>query len=63
MSVSERPHEYALLRWIDLESTKIKTNLKNPKVLLCSFFAEWCPNCHYDAITIQKLFSNYEAMG
>ena len=87
MSTSERPHEYALLRWIDLESTKIderlisiltdfelgdlhnkkakiiKTNLKYPKVLLCSFFAEWCPNCHYDAITIQKLFSNYEAMG
>jgi len=87
MSISERPHEYALLRWIDLESTKIderlmsilpdfelgdlhnkktniiKTNLNNPKVLLCSFFAEWCPNCHYDAITIQKLFSNYEAMG
>ena len=83
MSISERPHEYALLRWIDLESTKIderlisilpdfelgdlhnkktniiKTNLKNPKVLLCSFFAEWCANCHYDAITIQKLFSNY----
>ena len=87
MSISERPHEYALLRWIDLESTKIderlisiltdfelgdlhnkktniiKSNLKSPKVLLYSFFAEWCPNCHYDAITIQKLFSNYEVMG
>ena len=82
MSISERPHEYALLRWVDLESTKIderligiltdfelvdlhnkksdiiKTYLKNSKVLLCSFFAEWCPNCHYDAITIKKLFSN-----
>ena len=87
MSISERPHEYALLRWVDLESTKIderligiltdfelvdlhnkksdkiKTYLKNSKVLLCSFFAEWCPNCHYDAITIKKLFSNYEVMG
>ena len=27
MSVSERPHEYALLRWIDLESTKIDERL------------------------------------
>ena len=27
MSISERPHEYALLRWIDLESTKIDERL------------------------------------
>jgi len=27
MSISERSHEYALLRWIDLESTKIDERL------------------------------------
>ena len=48
----------------DLMGNKIemvKTYSGESKVTIFSFFAEWCPNCHYEARQINKLFSNYKA--
>jgi len=30
------------------------------KVTFFSFFAEWCPNCHYEASQIKKMFDDYK---
>lgn len=69
----DKPHEYEHIEWVNFNTLVIDpTNLpgiqqslkeKKAKINIVSYFAEWCPNCHYDAITIKKLFSNYEAMG
>ncbi len=30
-----------------------------PKVLLLSFMSEWCPNCHYEALAIDKIYKKF----
>lgn len=41
----------------------VNTYSKNSKVLILSFFAEWCSNCQYEATQIKKLFSDYNSFG
>ncbi len=41
----------------------VKTYSKDSLVLILSFFAEWCPNCHNEAPQIKKLYSDYNSFG
>ncbi len=34
-----------------------------PKVLLISFMAEWCPNCHYEAPILNGIYSAWHNSG
>ncbi len=33
------------------------------KVLILSFYAEWCTNCHYEATPLKKLYSSHKSNG
>ena len=36
---------------------------KFPKVLLISFMAEWCPNCHYEASMLNDIYGAWHNSG
>ena len=62
----DKPHEYEHIEWINsnksvVELTSlpgIQESLKNKraKINIVSYFAEWCPNSHYDAVTIKNIY-------
>ncbi|GIT74438.1 MAG: hypothetical protein Ct9H300mP29_4320 [Candidatus Neomarinimicrobiota bacterium] len=33
------------------------------KISIISYFAEWCPNCHYEAKEILKLYEKFTPSG
>ena len=41
----------------------VKTYGGESDVTIFSFFAEWCPNCHYEAKQINQLFLDYKDRG
>ncbi len=65
----DKPHEYEHIEWVNFNTLVIDpTNLpgiqqslkkKKAKVNIVSYFAEWCPNCHYDAITLKNIYDEY----
>ena len=65
----DKPHEYEHIEWINsnksvVELTSlpgIQESLKNKraKINIVSYFAEWCPNCHYDAVTIKNIYDEF----
>ena len=65
----DKPHEYEYIEWVNFKKLSIDpTTLpgiqqslkkKKAKVNIVSYFAEWCPNCHYDAITLKNIYDEY----
>lgn len=65
----DKPHEYQAIEWVKISrSDKIFHSLievqdslksKNQKINLISYFAEWCPNCHYEALTLRDLYQEF----
>jgi len=65
----DKPHEYEHIEWVNFNTLVIDpTNLpgiqqslkeKKAKINIVSYFAEWCPNCHYDAITLKYIYDEY----
>ena len=65
----DKPHEYEYIEWVNFKKLSIDpTTLpgiqqslkkKKAKVNIVSYFAEWCPNCHYDAITLKYIYDEY----
>ena len=65
----DKPHEYEHIEWVNFNTLVIDpTNLpgiqqslkeKKAKINIVSYFAEWCPNCHYDAITLKNIYDEY----
>ena len=35
----------------------------NSKLKIISFFSEWCPNCHYEAVQLNKIYNDYNKKG
>ena len=69
----ERPHEYAPIEWVELTEDKIPlSSLSGMNVAesdskgaisIISYFAEWCPNCHYEAKEILQLYEKFTPSG
>ena len=69
----ERPHEYAPIEWVELSEDKIPLSSlssmdkaesdSKSAISIISYFAEWCPNCHYEAKEIQKLYEKFTPSG
>ena len=69
----ERPHEYAPIEWVELTEDKIPlSSLSGMKeaesdskgaISIISYFAEWCPNCHYEAKEILQLYEKFTPSG
>lgn len=66
-----KSHEYSSLEKIeDLEAKKLLfliPNLKKiknskKKIQFISFFAEWCPNCEYEAIELKNYIAKYTSV-
>ena len=65
----DKPHEYQAIEWVKISrSDKIFHSLievqdslksKNQKINIISYFAEWCPNCHYEALTLRDLYQEF----
>ena len=65
----DKPHEYEHIEWINFNKSAaelislpgIQESLKNKraKINIVSYFAEWCPNCHYDAVTIKNIYDEF----
>ena len=65
----DKPHEYEHIEWVNFNTLVIDpTNLpgiqqslkeKKAKINIVAYFAEWCPNCHYDAITLKNIYDEY----
>ena len=66
----DKPHEYQHIEWIKIsKSDRILNSLigiqdsleetKNTKINIISYLAEWCPNCHYEALTLRDLYQEY----
>ncbi len=65
----DRPHEYASVLWVGNETAALvinsldKSEWNDRRIQIVSFFAEWCPNCIYEATSIQSLYSEYHQYG
>ena len=69
----ERPHEYAPIEWVELSEDKIPLSSlsgmdkvesdSKSAISIISYFAEWCPNCHYEAKEILKLYEKFTPSG
>tara|TARA_B100001175_G_scaffold310461_1_gene313523 strand:+ start:828 stop:1325 length:498 start_codon:yes stop_codon:yes gene_type:complete len=66
-----KSHEYSSLEKLeDLEAKKLLfliPNLKKiknskKKIQFISFFAEWCPNCEYEAIELKNYIAKYTSV-
>ena len=65
----DKPHEFHHIEWIKIsKSDRILNSLigiqdslerKNTKINIISYLAEWCPNCHYEALTLRDLYQEY----
>ena len=58
--------DLTVLKGWDRSDNKVelsKAYNKESKVLILSFFAEWCPNCHYEATKLRQLYSDYKSFG
>ena len=65
----DKPHEYEYIEWVNFNKLSIDSTTlpgiqqslkkKKAKVNIVSYFAEWCPNCHYDAITLKNIYDEY----
>lgn len=61
-----RPHEYDSISLISKEVASklidplIKLDGDGHQIQIVSFFAEWCPNCMYEAVSIQSLYNEYK---
>ena len=69
----ERPREYAPIEWVELTEDKIplsslsgmdeSSSESKGAISIISYFAEWCPNCHYEAEQIPKLYEEFSPSG
>lgn len=65
----DRPHEYASISWISMDEASqfinpfIKQSGDRGHIQIVSFFAEWCPNCIYEASLVQSLYNEYRSGG
>jgi thiol-disulfide isomerase/thioredoxin len=65
----DKPHEYEHIEWVNFNKLSIDPTIlpgiqqslkeKKAKINIVSYFAEWCPNCHYDAITLKNIYDEY----
>ena len=68
----DKTHEYQTIDWINMSRTDMTlTSLpgimeslsgENHKINIISYLAEWCPNCHYEVITIRDLYSKFSEL-
>lgn len=65
----DRPHEYAPILWVEKKSANSVIELLNNSgrvnqgIQIVSFFAEWCPNCVYEATSVQSLYHKFHSHG
>ena len=65
----DKPHEYEHIEWINSNQSRIQLSLlpgineslnnRKAKINIVSYLAEWCPNCHYDAVTIKNIYDEF----
>ena len=41
----------------------VKNHAQGDNILILSYIAEWCKNCHYDAPQAEKIYSEFKALG
>ena len=64
-----KPHEYESIKWINIDQLIIdltilpgineSLNDQKAKINIISYLAEWCPNCHYEAITLKNIYNEF----
>ena len=64
-----QPHEYKNIEWINSNQLSIDISLlpgineslndRKAKINMVSYLAEWCPNCHYEAITLKNIYNEF----
>ena len=69
IQVMDKPHEYEHIEWINSNQSRIQLSLlpgineslnnRKAKINIVSYLAEWCPNCHYEAITLKNIYNEF----
>ena len=64
-----KPHEYESIEWMNMDQSIIditilpginkSLNDQKAKINIISYFAEWCPNCHYEADTLKNIYEEF----
>ena len=64
-----KPHEYESIEWVNIDQSIIdltilpgineSLNDQKAKINIISYFAEWCPNCHYEAVTLRNIYEEF----
>ena len=65
----DKPHEYEHIEWINSNQSRIQLSLlpgineslnnRKAKINIVSYLAEWCPNCHYEAVTLRNIYEEF----
>ncbi len=68
----DKPHEYQHIDWINMPKSDMTLNSlpgimeslsgENHKINIISYLAEWCPNCHYEAIALRDLYRKFSKL-
>ena len=64
-----KPHEYESIEWINFDQSIIELTIlpgineslndQKAKINIISYLAEWCPNCHYEAVTLRNIYEEF----
>ena len=64
-----KPHEFEPIEWMSFDQSIIELTLlpgiyvslndQKAKINIVSYFAEWCPNCHYEAVTLRNIYEEF----
>ena len=64
-----KPHEYESIEWMYMDQSIIDISIlpgineslndQKAKINIISYLAEWCPNCHYEAVTLRNIYEEF----